>query len=154
MEGTCSIASKDEINMRFALSEALMAFDRGDFPVGCVIVESGKVVATGSREGTAYTTNANEVDHAEIRALKSFYSLDYMVKPEDCTIYVTMEPCLMCYGAILLSGIGRIVYAYEDVMGGGTSCDLDSLPLLYKKNRPVLVHNVLREESPLLFARF
>lgn len=60
----------------------------------------------------------------------------------------------MCYSAIMLAGIGRIVYAYEDAMGGGTSCRLDSLPPLYGQRKPVIIPGVLRKESLALFKSF
>jgi tRNA(adenine34) deaminase len=70
------------------------------------------------------------------------------------TIYCTMEPCLMCFSAIMLSGIGRIVYAYEDVMGGGTGCDRSTLSPLYRDTHLTVVAGVLREKSLSLFQRF
>jgi tRNA(adenine34) deaminase len=57
----------------------------------------------------------------------------------------------MCFGAILLSGIGEIVYAYEDVMGGGTGCNLSKLNPLYKNRKVSIVSNILRQESLELF---
>ncbi len=72
----------------------------------------------------------------------------------EFTLFCTMEPCLMCFGAILLSGIGKIVYAYEDIMGGGTRCDLTKLPPLYKNRQISIVPNILREESLELFKTF
>ena len=65
-----------------------------------------------------------------------------------------MEPCLMCLGALVLSGIGEIVYAYEDVMGGGTRCDLTKLTPLYKNFKFSIVPSVLRNESLQLFKAF
>ena len=62
-----------------------------------------------------------------------------------------MEPCLMCYSALILAGIGNIVYAYEDVMGGGTGCDLSQLNPLYKNSSVKIVPNILRHESLKLF---
>jgi tRNA(adenine34) deaminase len=60
----------------------------------------------------------------------------------------------MCYGALIISGIGEIVYAYEDVMGGGTSCDLSILTPLYKNSRISLIPNILRSESLKLFKSY
>ena len=73
---------------------------------------------------------------------------------DELTLYCTMEPCLMCFGATLLSGIKRIVYAYEDVMGGGTRCDLSGLPILYKDTNVTIVPHVLRRQSLELFKAF
>lgn len=155
----------DEKYMRSALDEAQKAFDRGEFPVGCVIVQNERVIATGSRLGTtSLERRASEVEHAEIRALKSLESIGAIASadgegglsfnPERAVLYCTMEPCLMCYAAIILSGIKRIVYAYEDVMGGGTGCDLSALTPLYRDSGITVVPHLLRSDSLRLFACF
>lgn len=70
----------------------------------------------------------SEIDHAEIIALRNLENLALPADRRRMTLYCTLEPCLMCFGAVLLSGIGTLVYAYEDVMGGGTACDHSGLP--------------------------
>ena len=145
--------------MRLALGEATKAFDAGEFPVGCVIVQNGEVIASGNRTGTSSLEGrASEVDHAEMRALKFLEERDdaasFGFDPKEAVLYCTMEPCLMCYAAIILSGIKRIVYAYEDVMGGGTSCDMTTLPYLYRNSGVAVVPHLLRSESLRLFSRF
>jgi tRNA(adenine34) deaminase len=65
-----------------------------------------------------------------------------------------MEPCLMCLGALLLNGIGEVVYAYEDVMGGGTGIDLAGLTPLYQDRKISIVPHILRQESLDLFRTF
>ncbi|MBF0202722.1 MAG: nucleoside deaminase [Desulfamplus sp.] len=179
--------------MKLALKEAAKALELGEFPVGCVIVFNGKVVASGSRLGTASPEKRpSEIDHAEIRALKSLEeninhhkninhhngknmnhhdgsdngrdmcidngsNIDreiINIIPEECIIYCTMEPCLMCFGAIILSGIKQIFYAFEDPMGGGTSCNLGELPILYRESGIKVVPYLFREESLKFFAQF
>ncbi|MBF0233080.1 MAG: nucleoside deaminase [Desulfamplus sp.] len=154
--------------MDFALAEAAKALDNGEFPVGCVIVFNGLVVAYGSRKGTSPLSSdtgspanrPSEIDHAEIRALKfledkiAALNNDIDIVTEECVLYCTMEPCLMCFGAIILSGIKKVVYAFEDPMGGGTSCALEVLPPLYQNSRITVVSNVRRSESLNFFARF
>ncbi len=145
----------DAYYMELALEQAADAFDGGEFPVGCVIVQDGNVIAVGKRKGTTSDKSfCSEIDHAEIRALKSLETLDRRFEPDKATLYVTMEPCLMCFGATILSGIKKIVYAYEDPMGGGTRCDLNGLPPLYEKCGIEIVPGVLRRKSLDLFARF
>ncbi|WP_124329485.1 nucleoside deaminase [Desulfonema ishimotonii] len=95
-----------------------------------------------------------QVDHAEMVALRRLDAMNPDIDRSRITLFCTMEPCLMCYGAILLSGIGTIVYAYEDVMGGGTACDLSALPPLYSDRRIDIVPHVLRRESLELFKAF
>lgn len=143
----------DEKYMKIAIAQAETALDAGEFPVGCVIVYDGRVVATGARQNTS-KESLNEVDHAEIIALREFSGLSQPIETEKATVVCTMEPCLMCYAAIILSGIRRIVYAYEDVMGGGTSCDLFMLPPLYADAVMTVKKGVLRDKSLELFARF
>jgi tRNA(adenine34) deaminase len=139
--------------MGLALARAQTALDRGEFPVGCVIAAGGSVIATGARQGTA-GGGKNETDHAEILALRELESLKPAIDPKQVTLYCTMEPCLMCYGAILIAGINRIAYAYEDAMGGGTGCDLSSLPDLYKKRQVFLIRGLMRARSLALFQAF
>jgi len=139
--------------MTAALALARTALSDGDFPVGCVITDGNVVVAEGRRTGTA-AGGTNEIDHAEIHALKSLYDDNPAMDRSRLTIYCTMEPCLMCFSAIVLSGIGRIVYAYEDVMGGGTRCDRGGWAPLFRDARVVVVPGLLREDSLQLFQRF
>jgi tRNA(adenine34) deaminase len=144
-----------EAYMSLALDQAAAAAARGEFPVGCVIVQDGQVVAQGARTGTVYgRTMVSEVDHAEIRALKNMEICRQAVMPGKCSLFCTMEPCLMCYGAILLSGIGTIVYGFEDPMGGGTCCDLTSLTPLYRDSRVRVVGGICRQKSLDLFYAF
>jgi len=141
--------------MSLALVEAKKAFDKGEFPVGCIIVENETVIASGSRTGTAGKDGVfSEIDHAEIRALKLLETSNKSFSPQKAVLFCTMEPCLMCYAAILLSGIKTIVYAYEDPMGGGTSCHLDHLAPLYRKSKIKIVSGVLRQKSLDLFYDF
>ena len=141
--------------MSLALKQAEKAFDAGEFPVGCVIIAQGEVVASGARRGTVPGMGVfNETDHAEIRALKHLENQKRQFASEGLVLFSTMEPCLMCFGAIILSGIKKIVYAYEDPMGGGTHCDLNKLQPLYSKAILDVVAGVLRHKSLDLFYNF
>ena len=143
----------DAVFMKQALEQARIALKAGEFPVGAVLVHNGRLLAKGVRSGTA-GARPNEVDHAEIRALRELADLPQVPDPKEIAIFCTMEPCLMCYAALLLTGVGRIVYAYEDAMGGGTACDLASVGPLYAQRRPEVVPHVLRQESLNLFKAF
>jgi len=138
--------------MDLALAEAHKALDRGEFPVGCILECDGRVIATGRRKGTR-GASPNEVDHAEMVLLRSLSNQNPSPDLHRARIFCTMEPCLMCYGAIILSGIGEIVYALEDVMGGGTGCDMASLTPLYRQKVQIVPH-VRRKESLSLFKTF
>ena len=143
----------DEHFMQLALDEAQQALAGGEFPVGCVLVSGETVVGRGHRcnsEGAL----SNEIDHAEVVTLRRLLADQPGIDCSRITAYSTMEPCLMCYSTMLLSGIRRFVWAYEDVMGGGTSLPLDRLFPLYREMQVELVPGVLRRESLELFGRF
>ena len=136
----------DTFFMKKALEQARMALVAGEFPVGCVMVLGKDIIATGARKGTGGTV-LNEVDHAEIMALRNLSRLDHKVNMQEVSVFSTLEPCLMCFGALVISGIGRIVFAYEDAMGGGTRCDCANLPPLYRESQIKIKSSVLRNDS-------
>ena len=142
-----------EFFMKKALKQAEKALSAGEFPVGCVITHQGRILANASRTGTI-GNYPNEIDHAEMIALRHLPGLELKKNKDKVTLFTTLEPCLMCLGALILGGIDQIVYAYEDVMGGGTSCDVSKLTLLYKHRQIKVVSNILRKESLQLFKTF
>ncbi len=139
--------------MKKALDQAEYALAAGEFPVGCVMVYQDKILATCSRRGTIGTTR-NEIDHAEMVALRRLIEIEDNIDPGKITAFCTMEPCLMCYGALILAGVGKIIFAYEDVMGGGTGCDLSRLKPLYKESPVKVVPGVMRAESLKIFRTY
>jgi len=139
--------------MKQALDQAELALNDGEFPVGCVIVHKDNVVVRSRRANSA-NQNMNEIDHAEIIALKHLSGIVPISERKDVVLYSTMEPCLMCFAAIMLSGIQHVVYAYEDAMGGGTACNRQILPPLYSSAEMTLVKGIMRKESLDLFKRF
>ena len=144
-----------ETFMRLALQQAQQALANHEFPVGAVIVAGDEPVAIGRRENSRDET-ANELDHAEMVALRDLLGRRPDIDRRTLTVYSTMEPCLMCYSAMLLNGIRTFVYAYEDAMGGGTGLQLTSLTPLYQAMEAevrILPH-VLRQESLELFKTF
>jgi len=145
------VSEEDEKFMDMALGMASQALAAGQFPVGCVIAGETGVVSLGSRENSR-GEEANEIDHAEIVALRGLAIP--INRREGLTIYSTMEPCLMCYAAIILNRIGRVVYAYEDIMGGGTSTVFNQSAPLYREADITVIPGVKRQESLELFARF
>ncbi len=143
----------DEQYMREALREARLSYDEGEFPVGCVLVKDGEIISRGRRTNTLEST-CNEIDHAEIVALRGLIKRQPGVDCSQITMYSTMEPCLMCYSTMLLSGIRSFVWAYEDIMGGGANLPLYMLSPLYAGMQVVLRDRVLRRESLSLFQQF
>ncbi len=137
--------------MKEALKLAKKALDAKEFPVGCVLVKDDKVVGIGNRINS-YGFNHNELDHAEILALKDALNRHYSVK--NAVAYTTLEPCLMCLGALVISGVEKIVYAYEDVMGGACNMNFSNENLLYKDIKKKFIPYVLRQDSLYLFKKF
>ena len=142
-----------EFFMGKALDQARQALVEGEFPIGCVIVYKNKIIVSGARKGTR-GAHVNEVDHAEMVALRRLSRVDEYPNPKKLTLFCTLEPCLMCYGAILLSGIGELVYAYEDVMGGATRGNITHMGPLYEPSRISILRNILRAESLELLKSF
>jgi tRNA(adenine34) deaminase len=139
--------------MQQALDEARQALESGEFPVGCVLVVDDKVVGQGHRQNSE-GASGNELDHAEVVTLRALLVDQPTIDCKRITAYSTMEPCLMCYATMLLSGIRRFVWAYEDVMGGGTALPLKTVAPLYEEMIVELVPGVLRQESLALFYKF
>ena len=129
--------------MQQALRQAELAFDAGEVPIGCVIVIDAKVIAKGYiqiemlKDATA---------HAEILAIGSASSAVENWRLNDCTMYVTLEPCPMCAGAILNSRISRLVYGSKDTRFGGCGGTIDVLSN-NALNREIIVESgVLADE--------
>jgi tRNA(adenine34) deaminase len=135
-----------EYFMKKALELALKALAAGEFPVGCVIVHDRNIIATGAREGTTGDF-PNEVDHAEMIALRKLFSLKTKINFKETILFSTLEPCLMCFGALVISGIGKVVFAYEDAFGGGCRCNPEKMPPLYKDCQIEIIPGVMRNES-------
>jgi tRNA(adenine34) deaminase len=142
----------DEKFMQAALQQAREALAAGDFPVGCVIEYDGGIVASGRRRNSF--GQVNEMDHAEIAALRELLSADTRPPIDQVTVYSTMEPCLMCFSTLLVNGVRKLVYGYEDAMGGGTNLPLHMLSPLYRDLQPTVIGAFMREESLALFKTF
>ena len=142
-----------EFYMRMALEEAERVLDMGEFPVGCVLAHDNGLLATGARYHSM-PDGQNELDHAEILALRRLVDSEKGIDREKVTVFSTLEPCLMCYSALILNGIRQVVYAYEDIMGGGTNLDLKRLNPFYQDMQISIKPGVLREESVSLFKKF
>ena len=105
----------DEYFMMLALKEAKKAFEDGEIPIGTVVVINGKVIARGHN----MTERLNDTTaHAEMIALTSAFNLLGSKYLPEASIYITVEPCLMCAGALYWSKIGKVVYGAEDEKNG------------------------------------
>jgi len=146
------VGANDLTYMDLALARAREALTAGEFPVGCIIADRTGLVAEGRRSHSR--EQANELDHAEVVALRALLTDNPAIDRAGLTVYSTMEPCLMCFSTLLLNGVRRIVYAYEDVMGGGTNLKLATLAPLYREMRLEILPGVRRAESLALFQEF
>ena len=132
--------------MRLALAQAQEAFDRDEVPIGAVIVCQGKVIARGHNLTETLTDVTAHAEMQAITSAASFLGGKYLTQ---CTLYVTVEPCLMCAGAMGWSQISRVVYgASDDKRGYHTYCDSP----FHKKTE--VVGGVLAEECSKLMTDF
>lgn len=107
----------DEYFMRMALEEARLAFDEGEVPVGGVIVCGDKVIARGHNLVMRLNDPTAHVEMQLITCATDYLGSRYL---QDCTLYVTLEPCVMCAGALFWSQIGRVVFGADDPKRGAT----------------------------------
>ena len=138
------MATKEDIDlmgMQAALAQAALALAEGNLPIGAAIVHEGKVIATG-RNGVE--SGRNDTQHAEMVALQSAAEFLFTHKRE-CTLYTTLEPCMMCLGALINTGIGRVVYATNDPLVGASPL-LSTLPY-YAGKKIQLSHGLLRQQA-------
>jgi len=143
-----SIAINDEYFMREALKQARIAFDAEEIPVGAVVVWNNKIIARGRNQVEQLN---DSTAHAEMIALTSaFNTLGSKYLPE-ATLYVTVEPCLMCSGAIYWAKLGRIVYGAPDVKNGYRKITGDNFPFHPKAE---LSHGLLADECTQLMKDF
>ena len=136
--------------MQIALDEARVAAAEGEIPVGAVIVKDGEIIATAhnNREATGDATG-----HAELLAIRRACETLGGWHLEKCTLYVTLEPCPMCMGAIINSRLGRVVFGAKDAKAGacGSVIDLRSYPLNHK---PQVEHGFMKEECASVLSDF
>jgi len=137
--------------MARAMDEARAALAHDDVPVGAVVVRDGHIIASRHNEREA---TKDPTAHAELLALRDAAISLGRWRLEDCTLYVTLEPCVMCAGALLNSRIKELVFGAADPKGGATSTlyNVSSDPRL-SHNFPV-VHGVLATESAELLQQF
>lgn len=141
----------DENYMKFALEEAAKAERIGEVPIGAVIVKNGEVIA---RAHNLRETAQQPTAHAEHIAIERAAEAVGSWRLEDYTLYVTLEPCVMCSGAIVMSRIPRVVYGAADPKGGCSGSLMDLLQEPRFNHRAEVVSGVLEEECSQLLKHF
>jgi tRNA(adenine34) deaminase len=137
--------------MRLAIEEAERAAEHGDAPIGAVVARDGDVLAAAGNEREL---RSDPTAHAEILALRVAAQRLGGWRIPDATIYVTLEPCAMCAGAIVLARITRVVYAAADPKAGAAGSVLDVLGEPRLNHRPHVEGGLLAAESAALLATF
>jgi tRNA(adenine34) deaminase len=138
-----SPAQTDEDFMRLALQEARSALAHDDVPVGALVVRSGEVIGTGHNEREL---RQDPTAHAEVLAMQAAAAGLGSWRLLDCTLYVTLEPCAMCAGAIVLARVPRVVYGTVDPKAGAAGSVLDVLAEPRLNHRPVVEGGLLAQE--------
>ncbi|MDQ4130658.1 MAG: tRNA adenosine(34) deaminase TadA [Actinomycetota bacterium] len=137
--------------MRLALREAERALDHGDVPVGCVITCEGEVIGAAANEREL---RGDPTGHAEIIALREAARAAGGWRLDQAMLYVTLEPCAMCAGAIVLARVPRVVYGATDPKTGAAGTVLDVLAEPRLNHRPEVAGGLLAEESAGLLQSF
>jgi tRNA(adenine34) deaminase len=141
----------DEAMMRMALAEAARAADHGDVPIGAVVVRDGEVLAAAANEREL---RLDPTAHAEVLALREASARLGGWRIPGATLYVTLEPCAMCAGAIVLARVPRVVYAAPDPKAGAAGSVLDILGEPRLNHRPEVVSGVLADDAAELLRAF
>jgi tRNA(adenine34) deaminase len=141
----------EEYFMRLALREAERASEHGDVPIGAVVVRGGEVIAAGRNEREL---RQDPTAHAEILALRAAAQELGSWRVLDATLYVTLEPCAMCAGAIVLARVPRVLYGASDPKAGAAGSVLDVLSEPRLNHRPEVRGGVLGGECGALLSEF
>ena len=142
---------QDERWMRVALDEARAAARHVDVPIGAVVVHSGRIIGAGHNERER---REDPTAHAEVIALRAAAATLGSWRVLDATLYVTLEPCAMCAGAIVLARVPRVVWGAADPKAGAAGSVLDVLAEPALNHRPATLGGVLEEECAALLRGF
>ena len=126
-----------------ALKEAELAAQEDEVPIGCVIVKDDKII---SRAHNQRDKSHNPLGHAETLAIKKASEVLNDWQLVDCELYVTIEPCIMCAGAIIQSRIKKVVYGAPDLKGGAFGSSIDAMTANNINHHPEIISGVLEKE--------
>lgn len=143
--------TQDEKYMKAAIREAKKAYALREVPIGCVIVQNDKIIARGYNRRN---TEGNTLAHAELTAIKKASKKTGDWRLEDCTMYVTLEPCQMCAGAIVQSRMKKVVIASMNPKAGCAGSILNLLQMAEFNHRVEIERGILEEECSLMLSTF
>ena len=143
--------TEEERYMKEAIRQAHKAWKLGEVPIGCVIVRDGKIIARGYNRRN---TDKNTLAHAELQAIRKASRAAGDWRLEDCTIYVTLEPCQMCAGAIVQARIPRLVIGSRTPKAGCAGSVLNLLQVPAFNHQVEITEGVLEEECSLMLTNF
>jgi tRNA(adenine34) deaminase len=146
-----SFFPRDEYFMRMALREAEAAIEHDDVPIGCVIVHAGEVIAAARNEREL---RGDPTAHAEILALREASRAVEGWRLLDTVLYVTLEPCAMCAGAIVLARVPRVVFGAPDPKAGAAGSVLNVLAEPRLNHHPDVAGGLLGDECGEVLRRF
>jgi tRNA(adenine34) deaminase len=142
---------RDDYFMRLALREAERALGHDDVPIGAVVVRGGEVIAAAHNEREL---RADPTAHAEVIALREAARVVESWRLHDAAVYVTLEPCAMCAGALVLARVARVVYGATDPKAGACGSVLDVLGAPRLNHRPEVAGGLLATECGDLLTSF
>jgi tRNA(adenine34) deaminase len=142
---------RDEYFMRLALREAERASEHDDVPIGAVVVREGEVIAVGHNEREL---RQDPTAHAEIIALRAAAQAVGSWRVLEAVLYVTLEPCAMCAGAIVLARVPRVVFGAGDPKAGAAGSVLDVLGEARLNHRPEVAGGLLAPDCGALLSEF
>ncbi|HEY4896175.1 MAG TPA: tRNA adenosine(34) deaminase TadA [Solirubrobacteraceae bacterium] len=143
--------SPDEHFMRLAVREAERALEHDDVPIGAVVIHDGELIGAGHNEREL---RQDPTAHAEIIALREAARTQRSWRVLDSVLYVTLEPCAMCAGAIVLARVPRVVFGARDPKAGACGSVLDVLGEPRLNHRPTVAGGLLGEECAALLSAF
>lgn len=143
--------TQDEKYMKAALREAKKAYKLDEVPIGCVIVQNDKIISRGYNRRN---TDKNTLAHAEMSAIKKASKKTGDWRLEDCTMYVTLEPCQMCAGAIVQSRLGKVVIGSMNPKAGCAGSVINLLQMKQFNHQVEMITGVLEEECSVMLSGF
>ncbi|MHB1680198.1 MAG: tRNA adenosine(34) deaminase TadA [bacterium] len=145
------ISTQDEYFMKLAIEEAIKSYNNDEVPIGAVIVKNNEIISASSN---SVEKDLSVIMHAEIKAIMSAQKTLRSWRLNGCTLYATLEPCLMCCGAIILSRVKRLVYAAPDPKAGAVNSLYATLSDKRLNHTVEIISGIMEEESSQLLKDF